>query len=283
MSEVELNNQLAPTSEQRGALLLVVAALLLLMGFYALSDPQRLAHDPALGLADYAGYTLCHRLTGHSFHVAGRQLPLCARCTGMYLGIFITFVTLLLAGRERRAEFPSLRLSLLLLGFVGLMGIDGLNSYSHFFPDAPHLYEPQNWLRLTTGMGTGLAMGLFAFPSLSQTLWRRPDYRQTLTSRAELGGLFLLAALVVLLVLSNLEPLLYVLAITSAMGIVIILTVLNTVMLLILTRREGKATGWRTALLPLAIGLAFALTQIAVLSFVRYTLTGTMTGFPGLQ
>jgi hypothetical protein len=201
----------------------------------------------------------------------------------MYLGIFITFATLLLAGRERRAEFPSLRLSLLLLGLVGLMGIDGLNSYSHFFPNAPHLYEPQNWLRLTTGMGTGLAMGLFAFPTLSQTLWRRPDYRQTLASRAELGGLLLLAALVVLLVLSNLEPLLYVLAITSALGVVMILTVLNTVILLILTRREGKASGWRSALLPLAIGLALALTQIAVLSFVRYTLTGTMTGFPGLQ
>src|SRR5690606_17888035 len=105
MTEVEFNSQLALSSERRAALFLVVIASLLLMGFYALSDPQRLAQDPALGLADYAGYTLCHRLTGHSFHVAGRQLPLCARCTGMYLGIFITFAALLLAGRERRAQF----------------------------------------------------------------------------------------------------------------------------------------------------------------------------------
>ncbi len=56
------------------------------------------------------------------------------------------------------------------------MGIDGLNSYSHFFPNAPHLYQPQNWLRLLTGMGTGVAMGLILLPALAQSLWRSPQF-----------------------------------------------------------------------------------------------------------
>ena len=43
---------------------------------------------------------------------------------------------------------PPLPVLLVLIGFIGLMGIDGVNSYSHFFPNAPHLYEPRNWMRL---------------------------------------------------------------------------------------------------------------------------------------
>ncbi|HSM56108.1 MAG TPA: DUF2085 domain-containing protein [Candidatus Sulfomarinibacteraceae bacterium] len=262
--------------------LLVVLGSLLLLGFYSATNPERLAHDHVLGVMDYAGYTVCHRLTAHSFLFEGRQMPLCARCTGMYLGIMLAAGALLLSGRGRWSDFPSLRLSLVLVGFVGLMGVDGLNSYSHFFPDAPHLYTPQNWLRLTTGMGTGLAMGLFAVPSLAQTLWREPVYRPVLASGRELGGLILLAALTVLLVLSNQSPLLYVLSIVSAAGVVAILTMLNGILLLIVIRREGQVQNWRQALAPLTIALLLALAQIAAISFVRYQLTGTLTGFPGL-
>lgn len=262
--------------------LLVVLGSLLVLGFYSATNPERLAHDHLLGAVDYAGYAVCHRLTAHSFLFDGRQMPLCARCTGMYLGIILVAGVLLLSGRARRSDFPSWRLSLLLAAFVGLMGIDGLNSLSHFFPNAPHLYTPQNWLRLTTGMGTGLAMGLFAVPALAQTLWREPEYHPVLASWRELGGLVLVAALIVLLVLSNQTPLLYVLAIVSATGVVAILTMLNGILLLVVTRREGRAESLRQALVPLSVALLLAVGQIAAISFVRYQLTGTMTGFPGL-
>ena len=142
-----------------GVVLLVVAA----MGWFAVTDISHLAHDPALTGGDYVGAAICHRITSRTFTINGRQLPLCARCTGMYLGVALSFGVLLLAGRTRRTDLPPLPLLLTLVGFIGLMGVDGLNSYSHFFPTFPHLYEPQNWLRLVTGMGAGLAMGLLIF------------------------------------------------------------------------------------------------------------------------
>lgn len=33
-----------------------------------------------------AGSLVCHQLPERSFHVAGVQLPVCARCTGLYIG-----------------------------------------------------------------------------------------------------------------------------------------------------------------------------------------------------
>lgn len=271
-----------PTLGRRAGLVVLVLALFLIMGFYTVTDADRLQHDGVLGTADYAGYTVCHRLTEHSFVFAGRQMPLCARCTGMYLGISLVFTVLMLAGRWRWSELPSLSI-LLAFGFLlALMGVDGINSFSHYIPDAPHLYEPRNWLRLSTGMGVGLAMGSVAFPALAQTLWQRQVRRASISRWHELLGLFLLALIVILLVISNQPALLYVLSLVSAAGVVAILTALNTVLLLLILRREGRAQSWSQAMLPLLIGLGLALLQIAAISYVRYSLTGTMIGFPGM-
>src|SRR5690606_14603900 len=147
---------------------------------------------------------------------------------------------------------------------------------------APHLYEPQNWLRLVTGMGTGLSMGLVITPALVQTLWSEPDWRPAIASLRELGGLLLLAGLLALLVLSNQPALSYVLAIVSAAGVVLMIAVLNTMVLLIATRRDGRSGTWRQVAPYLVGGLLLAAVEIGLVSAIRYTLTGTMTGLPGL-
>lgn len=41
--------------------------------------------DLLLALADAAGSIVCHQLPDRSFFLDGRQLPVCARCTGLYL------------------------------------------------------------------------------------------------------------------------------------------------------------------------------------------------------
>lgn len=262
--------------------LVVLAAALLLMGFYSVTDGAYLEHDPALNGADYVGYSVCHRITDRSFTIAGRQLPLCARCTGMYLGVSLTFAILALAGRRRWSYLPPLRVVLVLLGFIALLAIDGINSYSHFFPNLPHVYEPQNWLRLLTGLGAGLTMGVILFPALSQTLWHDQQHRPAIGSLRELLGLVLIAVLVGALVLTGQSTILYVLGLVSAAGVLIVLTAINTTALLILSRKDARARRLREALLPLTIGLLLAVLQVAVISIIRFSATGTMTGFPGI-
>jgi uncharacterized membrane protein len=281
MNEAQLKPWSSPFS-QRAILLSVVLMVVLILGFYTVTDSSRLEQHEILNGADYAGYAVCHRITDRSFTIAGRQLPLCARCTGMYLGVVLTFVVLGLAGRRRWSMMPPLRVILVLLGFIALFGIDGLNSYSHFFPGLPHVYTPQNWLRLVTGVGAGLMMGIILFPAVAQSLWRNQEQKPSIGSLRELAGVVVLAAIVVVLVLSNEPTILYVLGLASAGGVVMVLTAINATALLILTRRDAQAINLRHAILPLSIGLALALIQIGVISFMRYSFTGTMTGLPGL-
>lgn len=281
MNETQIAPWARPIS-RRFFIFSILVIVLLILAFYTVTDSSRLEQNTLLDGADYAGYAVCHRITARSFSIAGRQLPLCARCTGMYLGVVLTFVVLGLAGRRRWGLMPPLRVILTLIFFIALMGIDGLNSYSHFFENTPHLYEPQNWLRLVTGTGAGLTMGIILFPAVAQTLWRHQEQKAPVGSLRELAGLVILACIIILMVLSDQPTILYFLGLVSAAGVVLVLTAINSTMLLILTKRDARALTWRQTIVPIGIGLMLGLIQIGAISFVRYSFTGTLTGFPGL-
>ena len=282
-SSPSLFSNLDDRFQRRLVALGVILLVLVAMGWFAVTDSAHLGHDPALAGGDYVGAAICHRITSRSFVINGRQLPLCARCTGMYLGVALAFVALLLAGRTRRTDLPPLPILLTLVGFIGLMGIDGVNSYSHFFPNLPHLYEPQNWLRLVTGMGAGLAMGVLIFPALMQTLWREVNGRPIIESGRELAGMVLLAGTAVLLVLSNQPTILYVMALVSVAGTLLIVTSINAVLLLMLFKRDGFAVRWQETAVPLLLSFGLTILELGTVTLLRFNLTGTITGFPSLS
>lgn len=267
---------------RRWLLLLIAGIALLAMAFYAVTDPARVAHSHVLNGADWLGAAVCHRIFERSFTMYGRQFPLCARCTGMYLGAFLSFLVLLLAGRARWSELPPLPILLVLLFLFGVMGVDGVNSYTHFFPEFPHLYEPRNWLRLLTGMGAGLALGLILLPALVQVLWRQTERRPSIGNFRELAGMMLVMGAAVLLILSNQTVLLYVLALASVAGLLLVLMAINTILLLTIFRRDGRAMHWRETAVPLTFCLILAIIQLGVLTFIRLQAFGTIAGFPGL-
>ncbi|MBI3176436.1 MAG: DUF2085 domain-containing protein, partial [Chloroflexi bacterium] len=208
-----------------------------------------------LGKADAVGYAVCHRIDGRSFHIGNVQLPLCARCTGIYLGVVLGVAAMVAAGRGRAGALPPLRVIITLILCIVLMGLDGANSFLALLPRLPHVYEPQNWLRLVTGTLDGVAMAVLIFPMFNQTLWRNWEDRPVIGSMREVGGLVLLAAVVIALVLSDNAVILYPLALISVGGVVLLLTLTNSMLFMLITRTENKARAAWDALLPLTGGL----------------------------
>ena len=84
----------------------------------------------------------CHQLSDRSFHIHGVQLPLCARCTGIFLGLF-------LIGPVLCAVLP---VNMLVSFYLfSLMIIDGYTQY--------HGYQKSNnAFRLISGIGFGYAI-----------------------------------------------------------------------------------------------------------------------------
>jgi uncharacterized membrane protein len=254
--------------------------LVVLVGLVALLSWLLNTPPGLLGKADAIGYAICHRLDFRSFHLGDRQLPLCARCTGIYLGVLLGMLTLTALGRGRAGGLPAGRVLLVLVGFIALMGFDGVNSYLTLFPGLPHLYEPSNTLRMITGTLNGLALAGLMFPVLNQTLWRDWQPRPVLGSLRELLLLVGLAVVVIALALTENPVVLYPLALLSAAGVLAILVALNTTILLVVVRRENLAASWRSAAMPLLAGLVVALIQVGLVDAVRYAIFGTWGGLP---
>jgi uncharacterized membrane protein len=252
----------------------VAAAAVITLSIWLLNTPPGL-----LGKADAIAFAICHRLVSHSIMLGEQAMPLCARCTGIYLGALVGLVTMSALGRGKAAGLPRRSLLIVLIGFIGIMGVDGLNSYATLLPGVPHVYEPQNWLRLVTGTLNGLALAALIFPVLNQTLWRDWQDRPALSSFRELGLMLLISAVVVALVLTNNINILVPLALLSVVGVLALLVALNTTILLLAIHRENRAANWVGALTPLLAGFTLAMIEIGAIDFVRFSIFHTWSGF----
>lgn len=230
-----------------------------------------LAASDGLLLAGFrgVGYTVCHQLPTHSFFMAGEQLPLCARCTGIYLGFLAGLAGLALLGRLSASRLPSKSVSAVLLVAIAAMAGDGFNSLFGYLPDAATLYETTNLIRLATGIAAGVAFALILVPMVNDALWAKPSGEESATDFGELLGYVIIAALVATLVYSEHPVLLYPVSALGTVGVVATLTSAGTVLAATVLRKERKAVQMRDAWSPAALGLALSLLSMAVLGAAR--------------
>ena len=231
-----------------------------------------------LGKADALGYAVCHRIDLRSFHLGDRAVPLCARCSGMYLAAMLGLGYQVATG-SRRSGMPG-RSAMAVFGlFVVAFGVDGMNSYLSLFPGAPTLYQPQNWLRLLTGTGMGLAMAGVLMPVFNQTAWHKLDRDSTFPGATSLLPLILLAGLMDFVVLTENPLVLYPLALISAAGVLVLLSLVYCMVWMLILRRENRYDTFPQIGTFLMVGFGTALLQIALIDAARYLLTGTWDGF----
>jgi uncharacterized membrane protein len=258
---------------QRTSRWMLAVCVLLLMFAWLLNTPPGLE-----GKADAVGYALCHQISSRSFQIDGEPLSLCARCTGMYVGIFVGLAYQLILGR-RRSEWPG-KIKLVLLGVLFFsFAVDGSNSAYKLYFGSGLLYEPNNTLRLITGTGMGLAMAALILPTFNQTVWKEYTPRPYLQTWPQFAGYVLAGAANVVLILTEMPVMLQAFTYIGVIGIVMILVMLYIMVLMIIFNRENRCTRWVDTLNWVMIGLILAVVHIGAIDIVRYFLTGTWDGF----
>jgi len=259
---------------RRLAIFVVLAAFTVLVA-WALGTPSGI-----LGKADAIAYAMCHRIESRTFNIdADTLMPLCARCTGIYLGVMISYLVTVAARRTRVGNLPPRSVIAVLILFVGIMGFDGVNSYLHLFPGVTGLYEPNNVLRLVTGMGCGLALFNLVFPVFNSMAWQAPDQGRPIENLRELLGLCAIAVIVILIVLSDRPVFMWVFGVVSTLGVILMLTMIGTVLFLSFTRLHQSVQRWRDLAIPLLAGLTLAFIEIGAIDILRFALTQTWAGF----
>ena len=230
-----------------------------------------------LGKADAIGYAVCHRIDTRSFHIHGTQMPLCARCSGTFLGAILGLAYQTALGRKGRMPRA---IVLVLFGLMALAWVlDGSNSFLMMLPGGRAIYETQNWTRLVTGTGMGLAISAVLRPAFIQTVYQTWDEESAFDNWKQILGLLLAAAVMDILILLEIPWILYPLALIGSLGVVVLLTMIYSMVLVMITNHENQFAHLRDYWVPLVGGYIVALLQIGVIDLLRYLWTGTWGGF----
>ena len=96
-----------------------------------------------------AGSFVCHQISDRSFHIAGLQLPVCARCTGLYLGAAIGAVAWC-AGSVSHLSFARARVALIASAVPTMVTV--IAAWAG-------VWDPGNVLRATSAAPLGIAVG----------------------------------------------------------------------------------------------------------------------------
>lgn len=136
----------------------VAAGFVLALVALIVAAPLFLAHgDDVLARGLYQSFSrVCHQIPERAFHVAGHPLAVCARCTGVYVGLAAGVLLFPLLRSLRSTETPA-RLWLFVaaaptvvdfsLGFLGL-------------------WQNTQWSRFATASLLGAATAFFIVPGL---------------------------------------------------------------------------------------------------------------------
>lgn len=219
-------------------------------------------------------YSVVHGVCAqiHNVQVGGLDLPLCARNTGIYSSFLITSMYLLALGRRRAAKLPAWPITIALILFILIMGMDGLNS---MLVDLfmPHLYTPQNWIRTLTGIGMGISIAVIMLLILNVSLRRDTDNQQPIVgSWLELAGALLINGLVWVAIYGNLGIMYWPVAIAAWLGITGVLYCVNLLLTALFMRYEGMVTQLVQLAKPASFALVFTLIELGALSAMRFWL-----------
>ena len=263
------------------SLWLVPIAALIVFGVWFFFAPPGI-----LGKADAVGYAICHRIDERSFHIFGRQLPLCARCTGEFFAagvslLFFAFVS------PRKSGMPGWKLGVPLILFLLAFGIDGSNSYLYLlkqtaagaFDNIPNLYIPNNTLRLFTGSGMGIALASIIFPAFNSSAWKEHDPAPALNWK-KLGSIIGIVLVIDLLILTEHPAVLYPIAIVSVLGVLSLLIIVFSMVWVLIMRLENAFDNLTQMWMPFLAGTTLAFLMIAIIDLLRFSLTGTWGAFP---
>lgn len=254
--------RVVPGRPSRPSAVLAVAAALLLV--FVAVPPYSVEAKTRL-----IGYGLCHQQPERSFFVGGHQLPLCARDTGTYLGALATLACMGATRRRLGTELPHVVLLVAYaLGFV-FFAVDGINSYAGALPLLPRLYEPDNRLRLLSGMLLGSGIAAILVPLFNYTVWVDAPKVRALSGPA-LWALPFALALCFALVVAAPGWLFAPLAGAIAISVLLVLSAVNGLLVTVILRQDRQGRGWLDALYVLASGLILTAGELTGLSLFRH-------------
>ena len=210
----------------------------------------------------------------HNVELGGVQLPICARNTGIYSSFLLTLLLLVALGRGRASKLPPLPITVLLIVFVIIMGVDGVNS---MLLDMllPHLYTPVNWLRTLTGTGMGITIAVLLLMVFNLSLRAHPEIEtRVLKNWWELAAVLGVNLLVLAAMYGNISFMYWPIAFSAWLGITGVLYGVNVLVTSLAMGYDGRVVQLSQLAKPATLAVVFTGIELALMASIRFWAEG---------
>lgn len=209
------------------------------------------------------GYAICHQLPERSFFVYDNSFPLCARCTGIYIGMFIAFLfyffTKIIKNKKPILP-PPLWVNIFSVSFILLMAFQAISS---IFIDYPWDKE----IRFITGILFGFSLPWYLFITINYS--KRFNYQEKdIISYKEYLTLSSITTLIAIIFLFKISIILYISVYISIAGLLLFIFLINFSLSILISDNIKKLQ--KISLYYLIFtSAAFSILEIIALNFLH--------------
>ena len=198
----------------------------------------RLSEPPDLDIVRFISSAVCHQIPGRMLEADGFAMPLCARCSGMYIGFFLALSANAVLSLRRRAVDGAAARALALISVVVWAADGAANEFGLLH--TPHAAR----------FGLGLLMGLSLSPIIVRLFLEELGVRPENSARrsAVLPALTVLCAALITSI--NVRPMRAVLvaeSVAAVAGLAMFLLLVHAALILTIWRRCEKKLAFAAA------------------------------------
>ncbi len=216
-----------------------------------------------IDILGFLGGGLCHQRADRTFSIDILYMPVCSRDTGIYLGIFISLITIILLERRIKGEFPSLKIVLVTVGVFLIMGLDVVLSFLG-------IIESNNIIRLLTGFFTGWFMVLLLLPLANNVMFKRFVHTNYLNKPVKFLIWLLCGTVMAATFIFTYQYVLIFWSIVSILGVITFVMLILFILFFSLNRRIlGSIDSVKKFIISLILGMVSAIALLILFSYLR--------------
>jgi len=161
-------------------------------------------------------------------------MPVCSRCTGIYIGFIFSLLAIILFDRKIKSEIPSIKIFILLISTFLLMGADvALTTFK--------IIEPNNFIRFITGFIVGWGLALIILPLSNSVMWQKAIKRQYLEKKINISIWLIAGAVVSFLFIISYKSFLTLWGFLSIMGLMLFYAFIFLILLFTFLRKISNS------------------------------------------
>ncbi len=217
---------------------------------------------------------ICAQRPAHTLGFPSHVMALEARMYGIFAGFALTVAVGWLSGWSHRTKLPRGLKLVVLLTFILVMALDGVNALFWDYRQRP-LYAPRNDLRLITGLLCGFALAALIAPAVGQALWKARQNVQFFETWTEMGkGLLVMAGVAVISLLPFTPSTL--LSVVAALSVLVSFWLVNAHFAVLAWDGTAEAEGWLQLQHYALVAFGLTVVELVGLSALRSLLEATL-------